>query len=166
MPRPAKTLPLQLQQCAELAGVSLRRIQQMIAEGELPKDAGHGAGMDTVWFAKWLKDRHARDFGVTDDGKVYNFEAERARKMKHDADVAEMEAGVMRGELIRAEDVERAWAGIIASARTRILALPPELAMMTAAPDRRVEVQAIAQRIVDAALTELADGPQDADTDE
>ncbi len=47
-PRPAKTLPLQLQQCAELAGVSLRRIQQMIAEGELPKDAGHGAGMDTV----------------------------------------------------------------------------------------------------------------------
>ena len=165
MPRPAKTLPLQLQQCAELIGVSLRRVQQMTETGDLPKDASHG-GIDCAWFAKWLKDRHARDFGVTDDGKIYNFEAERARKMKHDADVAEMESGVMRGELIRAEDVERTWAGIIASARTRILALPPELAMLVAAPDKRVEVQAIAQRIVDAALTELADGSQEMESDE
>jgi phage terminase Nu1 subunit (DNA packaging protein) len=135
----------------------------MIADGELPKDAGHGAGIDTAWFAKWLKDRHARDFGVTQDGQVYNFEAERARKMKHDADLAEMEAARERGDLIPAADVAREWIDTLSRVRARLLSLPTKLAARTAPPDRLTVVEAEARKIVHEALTEMSEGAEPAE---
>lgn len=163
MPRPAKTQNLQLQQCAALIGVSLSRVQQMVRDGILPKDASHGGGIDCEWFAAWLKDRMARDFGVTESGEVINFDQQRARKMKADADLSEMEAETMRGLLLKADEVEREWTDTLATVRAKLLALPSKLAAQTAPPDLLARVQAVAKRIVDEALTALAEQDQESE---
>ena len=57
-----------------------------------------------------------------------DFGAERARLIKAKADIAEMEAGGRRGELLPAEAVEAAWTAMLARLRARLLVLPDRLA--------------------------------------
>lgn len=149
--------PISIAQFAAIAGLSVRRLQQMEAASELVTRTPQG-GYDPAAVGAWLRARIAADFGVTQDGRVYNFEAERARKAFHDADLAEMEAAEKRGELIRADDVLKQWTDVLASVRAKLLALPTKLAARTAPPDRLTVVEAEARKIVHEALTEMASG--------
>jgi phage terminase Nu1 subunit (DNA packaging protein) len=155
----AANQPLTIAQFAAIAGLSVRRLQQLEAQSELVTRTQHG-GYDPAAVGGWLRARIAADFGVSQDGQVFNFESERARKMKHDADLAEMEAAEKRGELIRADAVQRQWTDILASVRAKLLALPTKLASRTAPPDRLTVVEAEARKIVHEALTEMSDGKE------
>lgn len=153
----AKTQTLTTGQVAALSGLTVRHVNLLVSEGKGPSRVD-GKGYDPQQVGAWLKARIAAEYGITNDGKVYDFDAERARKMKHDADIAEMEAQQLRGDLVKASDVEKQWTSTLAGVRARMLALPSKLAAQTAPPDRLAQVQAVAQRIVHEALTEIADG--------
>ena len=155
----AANQPLNIAQFAAIAGLSVRRLQQMEAASELVTRTAAG-GYDPTAVGGWLRARIAADFGVTADGQVYNFETERARKMKHDADLAEMEAARERGDLIPAKDVQREWTDILANIRARLLALPTKLAARTAPPDRLTAVEAEARKIINEALAEMSEGAE------
>jgi phage terminase Nu1 subunit (DNA packaging protein) len=122
-----------------------------------------GGGYEATAVGAWLRARIAAEYGINADGVVYNFESERARKMKHDADLAEMEAARERGDLIPATDVQREWTGILANIRARLLALPTKLAARTAPPDRLTAVESEARKIINEALTEMSDGAEPAE---
>lgn len=58
---------------------------------------------------------------------VLELTAERARLAKAQADAQELKNAQARGDLIRAEEAERAWSDLLRQLRSRLLALPTRL---------------------------------------
>ncbi|HEY1283003.1 MAG TPA: hypothetical protein VGE96_00860 [Steroidobacteraceae bacterium] len=147
--------PLSYEQAAALIGVSTRRLRQIVRDGQGPEQTPDGR-FPPGPFGKWLRDRHSREFGVATDGAARDLEAERARLTCAQANKAELEAAELRGELVRVDDVEETWTGMIAEARAKLLALPTKLAQRVAPPGKTAEAQAVAQEAVHEALRALA----------
>ena len=84
------------------------------------------------------------------------FFAARERKERAMADIQEMEAGKMRKELVNAIDVERVWSGMIAAARSQLLALPANLAHKVAMESDQITCEEILKDAVYRVLTELS----------
>lgn len=85
-----------------------------------------------------------------------SFFAARERKERALADIHEMEAAKMRKALIDAGDAERAWGGMIAAARSQLLALPANLAQKMAMESDQITCEEILKDAVCRALTELS----------
>ena len=140
---------------AALAGLTTRRIRHLESEGSAPDRLPDGSySCEAV--GKWLRDRILSELGVANDGKAYDYEAERARLTKAQADRTELEVRELRAELVRMPVVEQHWQSMVASARARLLALPSRIAAQIAGPDRLQQVQDKAQALVYEALAELA----------
>ncbi len=102
-----------------------RRIQQMVAEGTIPKadkgkynlqECSHG-------YITSLQNREAESENEAHDAAV-----ERARLLKAQADKTELEVQIMRGEMVPATEFEFALSSIVSAFRAHILALPIRLA--------------------------------------
>jgi hypothetical protein len=85
-----------------------------------------------------------------------SFFAARERKERALADIHEMEAAKMRKELIGAADAERVWAGMIAAARSQLLALPTNLGHKLAMESDQIACVEILRDAVYRVLTELS----------
>jgi hypothetical protein len=89
-----------------------------------------------------------------------DFTAARIRKELAQAAEAEQRVAQRAGKLIAVEDVEKTWAGMVAAARARLLALPIALAdrvCRVAVTEGVAAVEAILQAAVYDVLRELAD---------
>ena len=93
------------------------------------------------------------------EAETLTLTGERARLARAQAEAVEMKNAVARAELVRAEDVERAWGDVLRRVRSRILAVPSRV--------RQAEelspgaVLAIDQELR-AALTELGEAEREA----
>ena len=138
--------PLTHEQAAALAGVTIRRLYQIVddePDGPRRSSPGH---FDCKAFGEWLEKRRAPD----------NFQAERTRLTKAQADKAEIEAAELARELVRTEDVKLTWGELVAAVRAKLLSLPSKLAPLLAPPGKVAEAQALAETMVHEALSELA----------
>ena len=152
---------------AEIFGISERTLTELQREG-LPIQTvadrrGQANLYDTAEVHRWLLARAAGPVAGA-DGSPLRLDVERARLTHHQANLAEIEEATMRRELIPAEDVAREWADMVGRARAKLLGLPPRLAAhaMTCATVREAEEFARAE--VYAALSELAETPDDDST--
>lgn len=59
--------------------------------------------------------------------QVANLTAERARLAKEQADAQALKNGKLRGDLVEAAEVERAWSDVLRKIRARVLAVPSRL---------------------------------------
>jgi phage terminase Nu1 subunit (DNA packaging protein) len=84
-----------------------------------------------------------------------NLTTERARLAKEQADAQALKNAALRGELVKAEDVERQWSDVLRQVRARILAVPSRLRQ---ALDLRPEAAEAIDRELRDALTELGRG--------
>jgi phage terminase Nu1 subunit (DNA packaging protein) len=86
-----------------------------------------------------------------------DLQAERARLTHEQANKTELEVGELRKELLRVEDVKRAWSGHIVAARSRLLSLPSKLAQRVTAlaGGDLVEIEELLVKGVHEALDEL-----------
>lgn len=82
--------------------------------------------------------------------------AERARLAREQADAQAMKNAKLRGDLVDAGEVERAWAEILRNLRARIMAVPSRL--RSDLPDLTPEAVEAMDRALRGALTELGDG--------
>jgi len=80
----------------------------------------------------------------------------RAKLASNKAQIIEMQRKRLEGELVAIADVDRAWAGMIATARSRLLAIPAKCAARVGMAGTTAEVAAILKEEVYAALNELA----------
>ena len=80
----------------------------------------------------------------------------RARRETAQADMAEMEAAELRGELVRADEIEAHWGALVVAFRARMMLVAPSVAPLIAAPGKVAEVQAKIQEAVFEALNELS----------
>jgi len=80
----------------------------------------------------------------------------RARLASNKAAIAEMQRRKLEGELVPVDEVDRAWAGMIAMARARLLAIPAKCAARVGMCKTTAEVATILRQEVHEALNELS----------
>lgn len=132
---------------AELAAmldVSPRRIRQLADEGTVVK-AGPGE-----------YELHASVLGyirrAMGEG---SYEADKARKMAADADLAEIQAGKAAGELVLARSVRKAWEGAIEVAIAKLIAVGPKVAPLVILEKQPKPAGEIITKGIRAALEEV-----------
>jgi phage terminase Nu1 subunit (DNA packaging protein) len=121
----AKTdLTLPLDAISKLLDVTPRRVQQLAAEGVIPKaQRGKYELIGSVQgYVKYLRQRAA---GVELGSEA--FTQQRARLTQTKADLAQMEHARLLGKYLLSEEVSMAWAAIVQNVRTRILTIPAKL---------------------------------------
>ena len=92
----------------------------------------------------------------TEDG-VLDFQEEKARLTKMQADKAEMEVLEMSGELARIEDVVEAWQSQLMDMKGKLLSMPSKLATLVVDVDSPAEAQDLMDDHVREALQELSE---------
>jgi phage terminase Nu1 subunit (DNA packaging protein) len=75
------------------------------------------------------------------------------RKLAAEAELAEIDAAVKRGELAPISEVAAEFAGMVTAARAKMFSIPTKLAPILASMDQSVEIQAV----LDAAMREVVD---------
>ena len=92
----------------------------------------------------------AKYIGGTD---VIDLNFERARKMKAEAELAEMELAKQRNETINVEAASIVWGEIVTLAKSRLLAIPAKMAPIVAVEDS----PAICKALIDEQVVEVLD---------
>jgi hypothetical protein len=139
---------------ALIANVSARHLLRLHESDDPPPWVGDG--YECVAFGRWLNRKRDRERGIGDDGQVYDYERERARLTKAQADRTELEAAELRGEMVLAEHVIEAWARMLGSARSRLLSLPTKAAPRARAAASDEEAASLIESEVLEALEELS----------
>lgn len=106
---------------------------------------------------QWLINREIGKLTVDDEGRVHDYEAERARLTHHQANKTELESKVLKGQLIHAETVEQVQGDMVSSFRSKILAIPTKAAHSMIGLDDLNEAKDILKEYLYEALSELAD---------
>ena len=114
-----------------------------------------GDTYDTEAVIEWMVQREVRKLMVGENGELINFEMERARLTKEQADKVAMDNAIKRGDLMSASDVAKHWAGIIVNAKTRLLSIPTKAAPMVMGVKSLPVAREVIERFVMEALNEL-----------
>lgn len=149
----AATYPLET--IAKLLMLTPRRVQQLVKEGHIPRaERGRYELVPAVQgYIRYLKDRA---IGADAEGGEAS---DKARLVKARADIAEFEAGLLEGELVRVSDVEAADAEKVSRFKARALSIPSKAAPLVAQESRPDVCQEIVQTFVFEALAELSEIP-------
>jgi phage terminase Nu1 subunit (DNA packaging protein) len=88
--------------------------------------------------------------------ETHDFQVEKARLTKAQADKAEMEVMELSGSLVRTEDVVEEWQSQLMDMKGKLLSIPSKLATLVADIDNPSEVQSLIDDYIREALQELA----------
>ena len=138
---------------AKLLDITERRVRQLSAEGIIPKVA---RGRYEMVGAVRGYIRYLRDLTLKGEVGPADYGVERARLVKARADLAEMEASQMRGDLLPAPDVTVAWTEIVALMRARLLVLPDKIAPVVHETTSLNQARDVIKKAVYEILTEIA----------
>jgi len=139
---------------AKLLDITERRVRQLSAEGIIPKVA---RGRYEMVGAVRGYIRYLRELSLKGEVGPADYGTGRARLVKAKADLAEMEASQMRGELLPAPDVKRAWTDIVALMRARLLVLPDKIAPVVHETTSINQAKDVIKKAVYEVLTEIAE---------
>lgn len=139
---------------SSLLDISERRVQQLSKAGVIPKAA---RGRYELIGSVRGYIRHLRDLNLKGEAGNADYGTERARLVKAKADLAEMEASQMRGELLSAPDVKVAWTEIVALMRARLLVLPDKIAPVVHETTNLNQARDVIKKAIHEVLTEIAE---------
>ena len=146
---------------AKLLLLTERHVQNLAASGVLPKaDRGRYELVPVVQaYIRYLRDRTVGG-DLSGDENLANA---KGRMVKARARMAELEADLLDGTLLRRAAVEAGWERVLVALRMRILALPSKAAPVMHAAPTLAEASAILTAAVHDLLSELARLPVYAD---
>lgn len=134
---------------AALVGCSGRHLQQLAADGIIPKpERGRWPQATVAAYCEYLRSDARR--GPAD------FAAERARLTRARASVAELELEQRRGELLARADVDAAMIGAFGRVRARLLTVPSRVAAEVAAVGDPPGCEVIVRAAIYDVLSDLA----------
>jgi phage terminase Nu1 subunit (DNA packaging protein) len=151
-----KTETITQDQVAGILGVTSRRVRQLDKEAYPPPRLPNGT-YPCPEFGAWLLEKWRRGTGISEDGKAFDYNAERARLTHHQANTAALDEEVKRRTLLPADEVKTYWQSLFANSRAKLLALPSRLASVCAGGSA-AEVETQSRQIIHEALRELAEG--------
>ncbi len=140
-------------ECADWLDMSVRRFRELIDEGVIDRaEKGDYDLKATIrQYVQNIREVAAGRSGEETVGKM----ADEARKMKAQADKAELEVAQIRGELIPADQIADVMHAAVQTMKTRLTAIPAKCAPLVGARDVAVAERVIREQ-VHAALTEIA----------
>ena len=134
---------------AALLGCTPRHLQQLAKDGIIPKAArGRWPAAAVTAYCRHLQSDARR--GPAD------FQAERARLTRAQADAQEMKNALQSGELVPTSQVVRAVSAVIGACRSRLLGIPAKAAPLLVGVETPHEVRSILCALVREACAELA----------
>lgn len=140
---------------ARLLNVTPRRVQQLVKDGVIPKASrGKYTLVGSVQgYVKFLQEKLQDPGGETRT----NLNEERTRKTKAEADIAEMEAAKMRGDLVDALQMKQAMDLVISEVRAKLLNnAPTRIAARAKSEKREASIKSIAKEEIAASLLALS----------
>ena len=146
-------------QAAVIFGVSLRRIEQLQKEGVLDRPKPAHVSCEKLG-AMLANERAAK----TDDEADY--EKDKARKMKADADLAELLTAKEGKKLVEIAKTERRWANALSSLRGKCMAMPARIGPMVVIAKSQADATRILDDELRQAFNDIADAGPDDDDDE
>lgn len=139
----------------ELFGISAAALSDLKKRG-IAVHLAHDAYDLTATTRAYVEHLRGLAAGWGTGDQAANLTAERARLAKEQADAQALKNGKLRGDLVDAGDVERAWADILRDLRARIMAVPARL--RSDLPDLDPATVEAMDRALRATLTEIGNG--------
>jgi phage terminase Nu1 subunit (DNA packaging protein) len=137
-------------QAAQIYGVSIRRIAQLVETGELTRaKAGHVSCESLGQLIKRDRDKLSAPSA--------SYEEDEARKMKADADMAELKTGRAAGELVLAKPLQRAMEEAITVAVEKLVAIGAKVAPLVILERKPKPAADIIVKAIRAACEELCE---------
>ena len=141
---------------ASLLSVSDRQIQKLAKKGAV-ETRGHGKyhlRNSLALYHKHLSQNAGRSVSPNDDE---DYQAARTRREKAQADIAEIEAAKLKGTLIPASEVARAWELILAELKSTLLnQMPRRLAALLKGESNESRAKQVIRSEFVEALTQLS----------
>lgn len=113
---------------AEYLDLSDRQIRNLARDGVLPGTKGKGGydlGACRLAYIRYLRGLATKQIKAeTGEDEAYDSEEELARLRHHQANLAALKEEEELKRLIPAEEVDRVWAGLIITFRTRMMQIP------------------------------------------
>jgi len=137
---------------AKLLDLSPRRVQQLVKDGVIPKmERGRYELVPVVRaYIHYLRERNIQ-------AGVVSLEEVRTRKIKAEAELAEIDLAHQRGETINVDAAAIVWGEVLSVAKGRLLSIPAKLAPIVAVEDAPAICKALIEEQVFEVLDELAD---------
>lgn len=141
---------------AYLLDITPRRLGQLADEGIIrPVKRNVWDLVETLHgYVRYLRDGA---IGAGDEDSTLESRREKVRLLKAQADKAELEASIMRGDTIPADVVQDVVGGMVAAFRARMLALPSRAAAQVLACADYQAAEELLRELTYEALNELAD---------
>ena len=140
-------------QMADTLRVTTRRVQQLAEEGVLVR-AQRGKYLAIESMQKYIQYIQEREQSTESDVDYYH---EKALHEKAKREKTEMQVAIMKGELHRSEDVAAVMGDMVASFRSRCLAMPTKIAPQLLNRKEIAEVQELLTDEIHHVLGELSE---------
>ena len=139
---------------AKLFGLSERRVQQLAQEGIIPKPEKNQYELvgSVRAYINYLQQRAFGKGAAPQDTHL-----ERARLLKAQADMAEIELAERTGNLVTVERIEADWVAMVTACRAKLLGIPTKTAYQISNLKDPEEIENFLKRTIHEALSELAD---------
>jgi hypothetical protein len=85
-----------------------------------------------------------------------SYDEARTRKVNAEAEIAELELAKVRGQLVVADDVVKAWADVLGMLKSKLTNIPAKAAPIVAPESEAGMIQSILQDLMNEALEELS----------
>lgn len=138
---------------AKLFGISERRVQQLAQDKVIPK-AVRGQYDLIACVRAYIKYLQERAFGKS--AAPQDTHLERARLLKAQADMAEIDLAERTGSLVTVDRVEADWMDMVSACRAKMLSIPTKTAYQIAHLENPQEIEKFLKRIINEALVEMA----------
>ncbi len=142
---------------AEMLGVTTRHLSNLEKSGAVVKVGRGGYDMraSVRSFCNYLRAQNSQ----SDEG---DYEADKARKMKADADLAELLTAKEGRKLVEIAKIERRWANALSGLRGKCMAMPARIGpMVVIAKSAGDATKLIESELRDAFKSIADDGPDD-----
>jgi phage terminase Nu1 subunit (DNA packaging protein) len=157
---------ISIQDLARFLMLTDRRIQQLNREEIIPKNSDGQYEWPEAAQA-YIKYTQQKTRGRPSVAGDYN--TEKARLVKLQADKAELELEVMNNNLVQVDDVSSAWVSMLTDVKTKLLTIPAMISPVVAVEDNPGVVQDIIDQSLRDALRDLSNYDEiksDSDIDE
>ena len=141
---------------AKLLMLTERRVQQLSKDGVIPRaERGRYELAPSVQgYIRFLQDRTIN----ADGAAVIDFSAEKARKLRAEADIAEIEAAKRRGDVADLAAVKRTCEQVFAEVRANMRNIPSRVTPQIIGDSDETRIKEIILSEIDQALTALSGG--------
>ena len=146
---------------AKLLMLTERRVQQLSKDGVVPRapDGGYELAPAVQGYIRFLQERST---GNASQVSNVDYHKERARKIKAEADIAEIEAAKRRAEAIDAQEVKQAWQLVLGEVRANMIGVTPaRIAQRVRGVDREAELKRIVREEIELAMKAASEADVD-----